>query len=69
MIVYEDNLTNGPGAEISAIISDKYFELLDGPVKRAASKDCPVPFSAVLEDEVLLQTDEIVSIGLELLEY
>ena len=69
MIVYEDNLTNGPGAEISAIISDKYFELLDGPVKRAASKDCPVPFSAVLEDEVLLQTDEIVFIGLELLEY
>ena len=29
LVVHEDNLTNGPGAEISAIISDRFFELLD----------------------------------------
>ena len=45
LVVYEDNLTNGPGAEISALISDKYFEWLDGPVRRVAAHDCPVPVS------------------------
>ncbi len=69
LVVYEDNLTNGPGAEISAIIADRYFELLDGPIKRAASKDCHIPFSAVLEENVLLQTSEIAAVAKELLEY
>ena len=27
LVVYEDNLTNGPGAEISALITDKYFSM------------------------------------------
>ena len=29
MVVHEDNLTNGPGSEISAIIADNFFEKLD----------------------------------------
>ena len=49
ILVYEDNLTNGPGAEISALIVDKFFDLLDGPVRRVASKDCPVPYNWYLE--------------------
>lgn len=69
LIAYEDNITNGPGAEISAIISDRYFELLDGPVQRVAGKDCPIPFSAVLEDQILPQTEDIVEKARELLEY
>ena len=50
LVVHEDNLTNGPGAEISALIADKYFELLDGPV-RIAAKDSPVPFNWLLEEK------------------
>ena len=69
LVVYEDNLTNGPGAEISALIADRFFELLDGPVRRVAGKDCPIPFSAILEDQILPQTHEIVEVGKELLEY
>tara|TARA_B100001013_G_scaffold99759_1_gene56186 strand:- start:2241 stop:2891 length:651 start_codon:yes stop_codon:yes gene_type:complete len=69
LVVYEDNVTNGPGAEISALISDKYFEWLDGPVKRVAAKDCPVPYNWYLEEEILPQTKDIAKTLKELLEY
>ena len=69
LVVYEDNLTNGPGSEICSVISDKYFELLDGPVRRVAAKDSPVPFNWLLEEKVLPQTEDIVSAIEELLEY
>ena len=69
LIVYEDNLTNGPGAEISAIIGEKCFESLDGPIKRIASKDSPVPFNWFLENKVLPQAEDIALGIKELLEY
>ena len=59
IVVYEDTLTAGPGAEIAAIIAEEFFELLDGPVLRVAAKDSPVPFNWDLEDEVLPQTEDI----------
>ena len=69
MVVHEDNLTNGPGAEISAIIVDEFFELLDGPVRRVASKDSHIGYSPMLEDAILPQTEEIVKVAQELLGY
>ncbi len=69
LVVYEDNLTNGPGAEISAIIANEHFELLDGPVRRVASKDSHIGFSPIIEDVILPQTEEIVQTAQELLEY
>ncbi len=69
IIVYEDNLTNGPGAEISALIGDRFFELLDGPIRRVASKDSPIPFNWYLEEKILPQTEDIANAIKELLEY
>jgi len=69
LIVYEDNLTGGPGAEIAAHIADRYFELLDGPVQRVAAKDCHIPFNWFLEEKILPQTKDIVHTLIELLEY
>ena len=69
LIVYEDNITNGPGAEICSIVSDRYFDLLDGPVKRVASKDCPIPYNWFLEEKVLIQTADIANAINSLLEY
>ncbi len=69
IIVYEDNLTNGPGAEIAAKISDNFFELLDGPVSRVAAKDSPVPFNWFLEEKILPQTEDIAESIQELMEY
>ncbi len=69
LIVYEDNLTNGPGAEIAAIIAQDFFEYLDGPIKRVAAKDSPVPFNWYLEEKILPQTADIVHALNQLLEY
>ena len=69
LIVYEDNLTNGPGAEISSLISDHCFEMLDGPIRRVASKDSPVPYNMYLEEDILPQIEDIKATLIELLEY
>ncbi len=69
LVVYEDTLTAGPGAEIAAIIAEDYFEYLDGPVMRVAAKDTPVPFNWDLEDEVLPQTEDLRLAAERLLEY
>jgi 2-oxoisovalerate dehydrogenase E1 component beta subunit len=51
MVVYEDNLTGGFGAEVSAIISEHAFDDLDGPVVRVAAPDIPaMPFNSPQED-------------------
>jgi 2-oxoisovalerate dehydrogenase E1 component beta subunit len=51
LIVHEDNLTGGFGAELAAIIADEAFIYLDAPIKRLAGPDIPaVPFSHPLQD-------------------
>ena len=61
MVVHEDNITCGFGAEISAQIADLGFEMLDAPVKRVASLDVPVAYASILENELLVQTPWIES--------
>jgi 2-oxoisovalerate dehydrogenase E1 component beta subunit len=62
LIVYEDNLTLGYGAEVSAIIADAAFEYLDGPVKRLAAPDIPAaPYSHPMHDYFILTPDKIVA--------
>jgi 2-oxoisovalerate dehydrogenase E1 component len=53
LILHEDTLTGGIGAELSALISEHCFELLDGPITRVASLDTPVPFAGNLEAQFL----------------
>jgi 2-oxoisovalerate dehydrogenase E1 component len=53
LIVHEDTLVGGVGAEIAAYISEHHFSSLDAPVRRLASLDTPVPFSIVLEQNFL----------------
>ncbi|WP_420317118.1 alpha-ketoacid dehydrogenase subunit alpha/beta [Ekhidna sp.] len=53
IVLHEDCLTGGIGAEISAWISEYWFESLDAPVFRVASLDTPVPFAANLEKDFL----------------
>ena len=69
IVVHEDNLTNGFGAEIVSKISDVGFEFLDAPIKRVATKDSPIPYSQVLEDQILVQIDWIVDSINELGQY
>lgn len=56
LILHEDNLFGGIGAEISAWISEHWFELLDAPVLRCASLDTPIPFNMDLEKNFLAKS-------------
>lgn len=51
LILHEDTLTNGFGAEISAWIGEHCFQYLDAPVMRCASLDTAIPMNKALEDE------------------
>ncbi|WP_231460371.1 thiamine pyrophosphate-dependent enzyme [Pedobacter sp. Leaf132] len=53
LILHEDTLTNGFGAEISAWIGEHCFQDLDAPVMRCASLDTAIPMNKALEDEFL----------------
>jgi 2-oxoisovalerate dehydrogenase E1 component len=69
LVVYEDTITGGFGAEIAAIIAHEAFEYLDAPVKRVAAKDAHVPYSWALEPAILPQTEDIVQGLVELAGY
>ncbi|MET0572526.1 MAG: thiamine pyrophosphate-dependent enzyme [Pedobacter agri] len=53
LILHEDTLTNGFGAEISAWIGEHCFQYLDAPIMRCASLDTAIPMNKALEDGFL----------------
>lgn len=60
LIVHEDNITGGIGAEIAALAADEAFEYLDGPVTRVCGPDVPtMPFAQSLEDAYMPNTEKI----------
>lgn len=69
IVVHEDTLTAGFGAEISAQIAEHCFEYLDAPVKRVAALDAPIPFHPILENTVLPNRNRLFNELKSLLEY
>jgi 2-oxoisovalerate dehydrogenase E1 component len=61
IVVHEDQLTCGFGAEIAARVSDELFDRLDAPVKRVAAMDCPVAYYPELEEAILPQTSDVLA--------
>ncbi len=69
LVVDEANRTCAAGAEVAALIAERAFEDLDGPVTRIATPDCPIPFSPPLEQAVLPSVERVKEAARELLEY
>ena len=61
IVAYEDSVSWGYGAEISAAIADECFAWLDAPVKRVASTDTFVGYAPQLEDAILPQVSTFVA--------
>jgi 2-oxoisovalerate dehydrogenase E1 component len=53
LVLHEDTLTGGIGAEIAAWVSEHCFHDLDAPVMRVASLDTAIPFAPTLEKNFL----------------
>jgi acetoin:2,6-dichlorophenolindophenol oxidoreductase subunit beta len=58
----------GFGAEIAASVAGEDFDYLDAPVQRVALENIPLPFSRVLEREVLPNADRIVQAVLKVVD-
>jgi len=69
LIVHEDNRTGGAGGEIASLICEHTFEWLDGPVRRVAALDTPIPYAGTLEDETLPNVEKIVQAAQDLARY
>ncbi|HOM05857.1 MAG TPA: transketolase C-terminal domain-containing protein, partial [Candidatus Kapabacteria bacterium] len=53
LIVHEDTMTTGFGAEIAATVAEKAFQWLDAPIERLAAEDSHIPYAPVYEEDVL----------------
>jgi 2-oxoisovalerate dehydrogenase E1 component len=69
IVLYEDSLQWGYGAEIAAKIADQCFPWLDAPVKRVASADTWVAYAPRLEDAILPQIDDVKRACLEIVKF
>ncbi len=69
VIVDEANATCAAGAQVAALIAERAFGDLDGPIVRVAAPDIPIPFAPALERAVLPQADDIRRACRELLAY
>ena len=69
LIVHEDKVFSGFGAELAAIISSEAFEYLDGPIIRVGSTFTPVGFNRILERAILPDDNKIYESAIKLLKY
>jgi 2-oxoisovalerate dehydrogenase E1 component beta subunit len=69
LVVHEDTKTGGIAGEIAAILCEKAFGDLDGPVFRVTSLDTPVPYAPPLEEFFLPNAQKVFTAAKELARY
>ncbi len=69
LVLHEDSISWGYGAEIAARIADELFSYLDAPVRRLAGKDVMIPYHPTHEDAVLPQPADVEKAARALAQY
>jgi 2-oxoisovalerate dehydrogenase E1 component beta subunit len=69
ILLHEDTRTGGMAGELAALIAEKAFEDLDGPIVRITGPDTPVPFSPPLEEYFLPNAKKVTEAARKLLAY
>ncbi|HEX2699814.1 MAG TPA: dehydrogenase E1 component subunit alpha/beta [Acidimicrobiales bacterium] len=69
LVVHEDIVTCGFGAEVAAWASSELFCDLDGPVRRVGAKDTHVAYEPTLEAATLPQVDDIATAARQLADF
>lgn len=69
LVLHEGWRTCGFGAELSALVAERAFHLLDAPVMRVTAPDVPVPYAPELESAFRPNSDKIEKALVELIEY
>ena len=69
ILLHEDTRTGGMAGELAALIAEKAFEDLDGPIVRVTAPDTPVPYSPPLEEYFLPSARKVVDAATKLAAY
>lgn len=69
IVVHEDTMTMGFGAEIASTIGQFGFDYLDAPVMRHAAKDSHIPYAPAYESDILPSEEKIKADIEKLLKY
>jgi 2-oxoisovalerate dehydrogenase E1 component len=68
LIVHEDTLTSGFGAEIAAVLAQRAFFSLDAPIERLTMPDVPSPHNVRLLESVVPSVERIAEKMVEIIE-
>lgn len=69
VLLHEDTRIGGLAGELAALIAEKAFDDLDGPIMRVTAPDTPVPFSPPLEEYYLPNVQKIADAARQLAAY
>jgi 2-oxoisovalerate dehydrogenase E1 component beta subunit len=69
ILLHEATRTGGIGAEIAAVLAERCFEYLDGPLIRVTAPDTPVPFSPPLEEFFMPSAEKVARAARALVAY
>jgi pyruvate dehydrogenase E1 component beta subunit len=67
VIVEEGYKSYGVGSEIAARLQEEGFDYMDAPIKRVAQFEVPLPYSADLEQQALINKDRVIATVKEIL--
>ncbi len=69
ILLHEDTRTGGMAGELEALIAEKAFEDLDGPIVRVTAPNTPVPFMPPLEEFFLPNAKKVIEAARRLAAY